>query len=85
MTQTTAEQRAEAARLLALYTARKGCWSDDVADQLLALLPALLADAEALAAIEPWSRLYGLTPTDASAADLCPCPRCGAIHPAKGA
>lgn len=52
MTQTTAEQRAEAARLVALYAARKGCWSDDVADQLLALLPALLADAEALAARE---------------------------------
>ena len=52
MAQTDAEQRAEAARLVALHTSGAGWWSDDVADQLLSLLPALLADAEALAARE---------------------------------
>ena len=54
MTQSTPEQRAEAARLLALR-AVDGCWYPDYerwGDQLLVLLSALLADAEALAARE---------------------------------
>jgi hypothetical protein len=54
MTQTTTEQRAEAARLLALR-ANDGTWYPayaDAGDLLLTLLPALLADAEALAARE---------------------------------
>ncbi|HEV7213995.1 MAG TPA: hypothetical protein VGP33_02640 [Chloroflexota bacterium] len=53
MTQSSPEQRAEAARLLAL---RDGdiWWPsyEEWGDLLLSLLPALLADAEALAAIE---------------------------------
>jgi hypothetical protein len=53
MAQSTAEQRAEAARLLALRAGE--CWwpeYEHAGERLLSLLPALLADAEALAAIE---------------------------------
>jgi hypothetical protein len=51
VTQSTPEQRAEAARLLALR-ANDGTWYPayaDAGERLLTLLPALLADAEALA------------------------------------
>jgi hypothetical protein len=49
----TPEQRAEAARLLALRAGE--CWYPEYADageRLLELVPALLADAEALAAAD---------------------------------
>jgi hypothetical protein len=50
MTQSNPEQRAEAARLLAHVTKGDAGWHDE--QRLLKLLPALLADAEALAARE---------------------------------
>lgn len=50
MAQTTADHRAEATRLLARVVEGRADWFDE--QRLLELLPALLADAEALAARE---------------------------------